>query len=79
MDVENGLAGMISNVKKIRKILKSYGKEDEPFALVNCVGLGARKFGGKEEAEKIYPIRGQTVPVKGEAHLARAYTALLPQ
>lgn len=59
-------AGLDGVVRSAKKLLKTQGAEDI-FALVNCTGLGARHFLPKEEAEKLYPIRGQTILVKGEA------------
>jgi len=48
-------------------------KEDDIFALINCTGLGARKFVGNVEAEKLFSVRGQTILVKGEMSADRTY------
>jgi D-amino-acid oxidase len=66
LDPTLGLEGM---VKKEKSLLGLDG--EEILALVNCTGLGARHFVGQEEAEKLYPIRGQTILVKGEAEHGR--------
>jgi len=60
--IDGGLEGVVKSAKKI------LGNEGlgEPHALINCTGLGARHFLPTEEAEKLYPIRGQTILVKGE-------------
>jgi D-amino-acid oxidase len=69
LDPTSGLEGI---VKKAKSLLE---KEDqEVFALINCTGLSARHFVGTEEAEKLYPIRGQTILVKGEAVHGRTLT-----
>jgi D-amino-acid oxidase len=57
---DGGLEGIV-------KKAKSHVAGEEVFALINCTGLSARHFVGQEEAEKLYPIRGQTILVKGEA------------
>jgi len=48
------------------------------IALVNCTGLGARHFVGDEEAATLFPIRGQTITVKGEATMDRTYNDFPP-
>jgi hypothetical protein len=47
------------------------------LALVNCTGLSARLFATPDEQARLYPIRGQTVLVKGEATAARTFTGLV--
>ncbi|PQE08847.1 D-amino-acid oxidase protein [Rutstroemia sp. NJR-2017a WRK4] len=54
-----GLEGLIEDAKLL------LGTEID--VLVNCAGLSARKFLDEDEAGKLYPVRGQTVLVKGEA------------
>jgi len=44
------------------------------LAVINCMGLSAKSFMPKAEADKLFPIRGQTVLVKGEAAMARTFT-----
>ncbi|PQE03590.1 D-amino-acid oxidase protein [Rutstroemia sp. NJR-2017a BVV2] len=60
----HGLEGLIQDARSL------LGKEID--ILVNCAGLGARSFLSEDEAGKLYPVRGQTVLVKGEA--AKCYT-----
>jgi len=67
--------GLEAVVMSAKQILRNEAL-DEPFALVNCTGLGARHFLPKDEAEKLYPIRGQTILVKGE--VAALETFMLP-
>jgi len=38
------------------------------------MGLNAKRFLPDQEAEKLFPIRGQTILVKGEAAIARTFT-----
>ncbi|PQE05481.1 D-amino acid oxidase protein [Rutstroemia sp. NJR-2017a BBW] len=54
-----GLEGLIQDARSL------LGKEID--ILVNCAGLSARKFLEDDAAGKLYPVRGQTVLVKGEA------------
>jgi len=72
VDTTSGLAGVVRSCKVI------VGKEglDEASAIVNCTGLAARHFLEKEEAEKLFPIRGQTILVQGEAEMTRTFVGL---
>jgi D-amino-acid oxidase len=77
LDSSNGLGGIVTDAKQI--LLQATGTSSNAsggdiFALINCTGLSARHFLPKLEAEKLYPIRGQTLLVKGECKLARTYT-----
>jgi D-amino-acid oxidase len=45
----------------------SGGSSQKLDAVVLATGLSSKNFLPEEEAEKLYPIRGQTVLVKGEA------------
>ncbi|KAM3072014.1 hypothetical protein ACMFMF_007411 [Clarireedia jacksonii] len=60
----NGLEGIIQHARSL------LSKQID--ILVNCAGLAARSFLPEDEAGKLYPIRGQTVLVKGEAE--KCYT-----
>ena len=73
VDVENGLAGVVRDVKSKLMGVDEGVKEGDVFAVINCTGLGAKHFLGREESEKLYPIRGQTILVKGEAKVARTW------
>ena len=73
VDIEGGLEGVIRAVKGKLMSVEGSVKEEDVFAVVNCTGLAARHFVGKEESDKLYPIRGQTILVKGEAKVARTY------
>jgi D-amino-acid oxidase len=72
VDTASGLSGVVKSAKDI--LAKEGG--NEVFAIVNCAGLAARHFLEKEEAEKLYPIRGQTILVKGEALMTRTFVGL---
>ncbi|KAH6664890.1 hypothetical protein B0J14DRAFT_606920 [Halenospora varia] len=66
VNTSTGLPGVIQNLKSLINT--------PVFAVINCSGLAARHFVEKDEAEKLYPIRGQTILVKGEA--ARTVTLI---
>ncbi|KIN07206.1 hypothetical protein OIDMADRAFT_185611 [Oidiodendron maius Zn] len=74
VDVSSGLDGAVRDAKRI--VLSSDPSLDKSFifALINATGLSARHILEPEEAAKLYPIRGQTILVKGEANRARTYT-----
>jgi D-amino-acid oxidase len=67
--------GLPGFVKSAQTILAESEVEDA-FAVVDCTGLAARQFLENEEAEKLYPIRGQTILVKGEAEMTRTFVGL---
>jgi D-amino-acid oxidase len=73
VDVFHGLNGVIEDAKRIVMESDQAVKETDILALVNCTGLGARHFVGDEEAAKLFPIRGQTIIVQGEATMDRTY------
>lgn len=85
LDMENGLEGVVGHAKEIlRQHRNGSGKgrlegEGDIFALINCTGLSAQHFLPAHEAEKLYPIRGQTLLVKGECKLARTFTGFSPE
>lgn len=72
VDVSGGLEGAVRDAKRIALAEDENGNYSI-FALVNATGLSARHIVGVEEASKLYPIRGQTVLVKGEAQKSRTY------
>ncbi|PSS28240.1 hypothetical protein M430DRAFT_32691 [Amorphotheca resinae ATCC 22711] len=73
VDVSNGLEGVVRDAKRILLSSDPSLSENSIFALVNATGLSARHFVGPEEAAKLYPARGQTILVKGEAQMCRTY------
>lgn len=73
VDTSSGLVGVVRSAKLQ---LANEGSREDAFALVNCTGLAARHFLGTEEAGKLYPIRGQTILVKGEAAMTRTFVGL---
>ncbi|KAE9379922.1 nucleotide-binding domain-containing protein [Stipitochalara longipes BDJ] len=72
VDTTSGLVGVVRSCKAVVE----KGKVNEVFAIVNCTGLAARHFLHKEEAEKLFPIRGQTILVQGEAEMTRTFVGL---
>ena len=78
VDVSHGLEGAVKDAKRITIERNESVKESDFFALINCTGLGARNFVGDEEAVKLFPIRGQTITVKGEATMDRTYNDFPP-
>lgn len=73
VDVSNGLEGVVKDAKRTLMENDKSIQEGDIFAVINCTGLGARHFVGVEEAAKLFPVRGQTILVKGEATKARTY------
>jgi D-amino-acid oxidase len=67
LDVSSGLSGVVRSAKSISGI-------PDPVAVINACGLSARRFLPEAEASLLYPIRGQTVLVKGEAASSRAFS-----
>jgi glycine/D-amino acid oxidase-like deaminating enzyme len=51
-------------------------REEDIVAIINCTGLSARAFVGTREASLLYPTRGETIIVKGEARCCRTYQGL---
>jgi len=47
--------------------------DPEIVAIVNCAGGSARHFASEQEKNSMYPIRGQTILVKGSARQCRTY------
>lgn len=66
--VEDGLAGV---VKEVLTVMRKKGKTTD--SIVNAAGLSALHFVGNEEAARLFPVRGQTVLVKGEADMAHTF------
>jgi len=73
VDISHGLDGVVKDAKRLALESNKAAKEDDFLALINCTGLAARHFVGAEEAAKLYPVRGQTILVKGEAIMDRTY------
>lgn len=67
VETNGGLEDVVRDAKRKAEV-------DGVWAFVNCTGLSARHFLDRKEAEKLYPIRGQTLLVRGEARMARTYT-----
>lgn len=51
-----------------------FGIVPQAVGVVNCTGMGAIKLVTPHEAEKMYPTRGQTILVRGEAESVRFRT-----
>jgi D-amino-acid oxidase len=73
VDASHGLEVVVKDAKRVVIERNEAVKADDVFALVNCTGLGARHFVGDEESAKLFPIRGQTILVKGEATMDCTY------
>ncbi|KAH7348351.1 hypothetical protein BKA65DRAFT_397953 [Rhexocercosporidium sp. MPI-PUGE-AT-0058] len=73
------LGGRIVKAREMKRVVaggEEEGREGELLAVVNCAGLSAREFLPSDEASKLFPIRGQTVLVKGEARDAHTYVSI---
>ncbi|KAF7950033.1 hypothetical protein EAE96_007336 [Botrytis aclada] len=64
-------AGLQGVVHRCRDLLARAGEKFD--ILVNCAGLAAAKFVGEEEAEKMFPVRGQVLLVKGETKVCKTW------
>lgn len=64
---KGGVEGVVEGVLRVAKGVRPRSKVD---AVVLATGLLSKDFLPKEEADKLYPVRGQTVLVKGEAKRA---------
>jgi D-amino-acid oxidase len=51
-------------------------KKEEIVGFINCAGLVAGDFVPSEEEVKLYPIRGQTILVRGEAKWTQTYVGV---
>lgn len=76
VEVANGLEGVVSDTKRIFLSHNPNAQESDILAIINCTGLSAGRFLPQEEAAKLFPIRGQTILVKGSASMARTFTNL---
>lgn len=74
METTTGLQGVVKDAKRIFFTSPENNDDAEILAVINCTGLSANRFLPKEEEEKLFPIRGQTILVKGEAAIARTFT-----
>jgi len=75
VETGGGLKGVLRGVEEVLKGGRNEG-EDDVFAVINCGGLSARHFLPSLEAEKLFPIKGQTVVVKGQAIDAYTYVSI---
>jgi D-amino-acid oxidase len=74
VDATHGLEGVVTDAKNLLLANDTSIKEEDIVALINCTGLSAAKFLPESEAAKLYPVRGQTILVKGSASMARTFT-----
>jgi D-amino-acid oxidase len=65
---DGGVAGVIQKLSALHT-----SPEKDPHGIVLATGLSSAKFLPKDEAEKLYPIRGQTVLVSGEISKAKTH------
>lgn len=66
IETKEGLEGV---VRGCREMLAG----EKIDVLINCTGLSAAHFVGKEEAEKMFPVRGQVLLVKGETRVCKTF------
>ncbi|TGO44353.1 hypothetical protein BOTNAR_0843g00020 [Botryotinia narcissicola] len=66
IETEEGLEGV---VRGCRNMLAG----EKIDILINCAGLSAARFVEKEEAEKMFPVRGQVLLVKGETRVCKTF------
>jgi D-amino-acid oxidase len=69
LDTNQGLSGIVKDAK-------FQAGEEDIFALINCSGLSARHFLPPSEAAKLFPIRGQTILIKGEASMTTTFVGI---
>lgn len=65
-----------SGLKDVIKDAKRQAGIENVFTFINCSSLSARHFLPPEEAGKLFPIRGQTILVQGEAKTMRTYVGI---
>ncbi|KAF7857259.1 hypothetical protein EAF04_009500 [Stromatinia cepivora] len=68
INTEMGLEGIIRSCKVLANDQEI---EDKSDILINCTGLAARKFVGRNEREKLFPVRGQVLLLKGETRICK--------
>ncbi|KAF7892078.1 hypothetical protein EAF00_008380 [Botryotinia globosa] len=66
IETQGGLEGV---VRGCRDVLAGENID----VLINCTGLSAARFVEKEEAEKMFPVRGQVLLVKGETRVCKTF------
>ena len=79
VETGGGLEGVVKGMRGLAKQEDDRGEigaGDGVLAVINCAGLSARHFLPSVEAEKLFPIRGQTVVVKGQARDAYTYVSI---
>ncbi|KAE8454114.1 hypothetical protein EG329_005037 [Mollisiaceae sp. DMI_Dod_QoI] len=73
LSTSSGLDGVVKDAKII---LTKIGEGGEIFALINCCGLSSRHFLPLPESSLLYPIRGQTLLIKGEAKITTTFVGI---
>ncbi|KAF7916303.1 hypothetical protein BELL_0693g00040 [Botrytis elliptica] len=66
IETKEGLEGV---VRGCRDVLAGENID----VLINCTGLSAARFVGEEEAEKMFPVRGQVLLVRGETRVCKTF------
>ncbi|KAF5869184.1 putative d-amino acid oxidase protein [Botrytis fragariae] len=66
IETKEGLEGV---VRGCRDLLAG----EKIDVLINCTGLSAARFVGDKEAEKMFPVRGQVLLVKGETRVCKTF------
>ncbi|TGO87560.1 hypothetical protein BPOR_0218g00060 [Botrytis porri] len=70
IDTDEGLEGVVRGCRN------AIGGEKLDI-LINCTGLSAGKFVGEKEKEKMFPVKGQVLLVKGETKVCKTFVGSL--
>ena len=62
---------MKTHTHEVNSLTEVFEYVPDAVGVVNCTGLGAIDLVDPAEAEKLFPTRGQTILVRGEAEMAR--------
>ncbi|EDN98798.1 hypothetical protein SS1G_13657 [Sclerotinia sclerotiorum 1980 UF-70] len=68
INTNDGLEGVIRSCKGLAK---ENGIGGEVDIFINCTGLAAGKFVGGDEGEKLFPVRGQVLMLRGETRVCK--------
>ncbi|CAD6444867.1 94acf180-6ebf-49b3-bb3f-57fdfe948467 [Sclerotinia trifoliorum] len=68
INTNGGLEGVVRSCKVLAR---ENGVAGDVDVLINCTGLAAGKFVEKDEREKLFPVRGQVLMLKGETKVCK--------
>lgn len=63
-----GVKTMTTEVDSLEEVFEIPGIDDDVVGMVNCTGLAAKELA---RDDRMFPTKGQTILVKGEADMAR--------